>query len=157
MTARQIISALTDLWASPQNEFLESKPPFIMVLSKAHWTFPSAPAPVCHVARLSGRLPPGRQGNAKKLGLPEGEGVRGLPSTHSPLWWADAGAHLGHTDGQSSKRKSSRRFLLAYFPGQTAAGVSKKAMGGREIWRKKFNLLILQQSDLCGWHNTGKS
>lgn len=128
-----------------------------MVLSKAHLTFPSASAPICPVARLSGHLPLERQGNAKKMGLPKEEGVGGLPPTHSPLWWADAGPHLGQTDAQSSKWKRSSRFLLPYFPVQTAAGVSKKAMGGREMWRKKFNLLILQQSDLCSWQNTGTS
>lgn len=48
-------------------------------------------------------------------------------------------------------------FLSSYFLIQTAAGISKE---GNEMQRdlgKKFNLLILQLSDLCRWQNTWKS
>lgn len=62
---------------------LGTKPPFITVLLKAHLTFPSVSAPICHGARLRGHLSLECQGNAKKMELLKEEGAEGLPFTHS--------------------------------------------------------------------------
>lgn len=64
----------------PQNEFLESRPPFINVLSKAHPIFPPVSANVCHVSCLGGHLPLKRQGDAKNLVLRTGAGLGRRPS-----------------------------------------------------------------------------
>lgn len=73
------------------------------------------------------------------MGLPEEEGLGGLPFIHLPFWWVDSGPHLAQADTQSSKWKRKDSLPTALLSNaETAAGITKEGNGRQRDLEKKI-------------------